>query len=469
IWVLANALGGYGALLDLGISTTIQKYVSEHRARGSARPLSAIVSTGFVLYIVVAGLALAALGGLASFVPRLFDVGSDLRHAAFWVTLLIAVQIAIALPGATLTAVLRGLQRFDLANILVIAGTLLSAALVLVALRLGTGVVGVAAASAIVTAVMQLPAIWLVRRAAPDVRLDLHAVTRESVRSVFSFSASVFLVRLAVVVKARTDAIVIGAALPVRMITPYALAQRLAESVSLLVGPFVQVLLPIASDASARDDRDTVRAVYLTASRIALALSIGLALTVAILASAILEVWVGAAYAPYGYLVAILAAVVVIDTLGWTAGSVLTGLGLHRPLAWMATGNAAVKVVLSIILVHPFGLPGVAVAAIVPSAVEAAFFVMPYSLRALGVRASEFAAQVVFPNVLPTAVMLAALVVAATLTDTDSAAALAATLPLAFLAYFVAYARFSATDLERRFYRALGGGAWSLLTRPGRN
>jgi O-antigen/teichoic acid export membrane protein len=469
LWILANALGGYGGLLDMGISSAVQKYVAEHRVRNSPREAAALVSTALVLYAVLGLVALALLGGLAHSIPGIFGVAPGHRDVATWLTVIVGMQLAISLPAATPAAVLRGAQRFDLTNVLVIMGTLLTAIFTVVVLQLGGGIVAVAAVGVAVLATMQIPAVWFVRRVAPDLRLEFSAVTQRSIRTVFSFSASVFAVRVAGVLTQRTDAIVIGASLPIRMITPYSLAQRLAEVIMLLTNQFVQVLLPLASELDALSERRQLRAVYLTATRMALALSIALAATMGILGSSILALWVGDTYSGYGYVVSILAAAAAVDTLNWPGASLVTGMALHRPLARIALGNGIVNIGLSVLLVHPYGLTGVAVATLVPSVVTSILFVLPYSLRTIGVRASEFVLDVLRPNVVPAAVIIGTLFAARAMLNTDRPGVLAVTIVVTLSFYLAAYLRFSASRVERAFYRRVATSIWRTVTRPPRD
>jgi O-antigen/teichoic acid export membrane protein len=469
LWILATSLAGYGGLLDLGISSTLQKYVAEHRARAAPHELSYLVSTAVALYALLGVIAAGIVIALARLVPGLFDVAADHRSAAMWLIVLVGLQVAISLPAAAPTAVLRGAQRFELSNLLVVVGTLLTAGLTVFVLAIGGGIIAVAAVGVAVTAAMQLPAVVLARRAVPELRLGLAGIDRRRIFSVFSFSVSVFTVRLAAVLTRRTDPIVIGAALPVQAITPFALAQRLPEAVSLLTNQFVQILLPLASELDARDERATLRAVYLAATRVALSLSLALGATMAILGSSILDIWVGDAYSRYGHLVAILAGAAIVDTLGWPAASMLTGMGRHRPLAWMAIANGVAKVSLSVVLVTTIGLTGVALATLIPTVLQTTLLVLPYSLRAIGVQASEFVTHVLGRNVVPAVVICSVLIAARTLVDTDRPEVLTGTVLLALTAYGVAYMRFSAGVLERRFYRGLRASTWSTLSRAARN
>jgi O-antigen/teichoic acid export membrane protein len=468
LWLLATSLTGYGGLLDLGISAAVQKYVAEHRARGTTDELSRIISTALALYGGLGLVAVVGLGALAPLIATVVGADSGLRDVAVWLVVLVGVQVAVTLLAAIPKAVLQGAQRFELANLIVIVTTMLVAGLTVTVLALGAGIVAVAAVAIAVDIVMQLPAVWLVRRAVPELRLDIGGVSRKRVRAVFTFSVSVLARRVADLLERRTDPFVIGAALPVRMITPFSLAQRLPEAISILTNQFVQVLLPLASELDARDERATLRALYLTATRVSMAFSLALGTVVAVLGPSILTLWVGGSYARYGYLAAILTVAAVVDTIGWAAASILTGIGRHRPLAWMVLAAGVTKVALSVGLVFAAGLTGVAVATVIPFAVVTLAFVVPYSLKTLGVRLRDFAAKVLLPNLFPALASTTLLVAARMRLDTDQPAVLFGSAAAALTVYLVTYLRFSAGRAERQFYRELHAATWAALTRTAR-
>jgi O-antigen/teichoic acid export membrane protein len=223
-------------------------------------------------------------------------------------------------------------------------------------------------------------------------------------------------------------------------VTPFALAQRLAESVFLLANQFLKVLLPVAAGFDPARDAARLRSLFLTGTRLGLVLALPVALIVGILAPALLTAWVGREYAEHAPLVAILAAAFVVDAVTWPAGSVLVGIGRQRPLAWMAAANGAGNVVLSIALVKPFGLTGVAIGTLVPNVCEGLLLAVPYAMRTIGVTARQLLRTSLLPHLVPSAVVAASLMLARVTVDPAALAlagvalAAAAVYPLLYLA-----------------------------------
>jgi O-antigen/teichoic acid export membrane protein len=359
--------------------------------------------------------------------------------------------------------VLRGLHRFDLQNLLVIANAILVSVGWVVVLLLGGGVVGLVLVNILVMLVLQVPTIWLIRWAAPELGYGWRGASRAAVGTVFRFSTWVFAVNIAGRVQTKTDEIVIGAFLPVSAVTPYALANKLSDVGLMLTEQFLKVLLPLASELHAGADRARLRALYLTSTRLTLAIFVPVGGTLAILAGPILSGWVGPAYADYAYVAVILVVADCIAASQWPAGSVLQAMVRHRPIALSAMAAALANLVLSILLLPSLGLAGVALGTLIPATVEAFGFVLPYTLRVVGVSLGEVLREVALPTLAPAVPMAG---VAYGLLWAVAPTSLLAVAPIAALSvatYALVYLWLGARELEREACRGFASGTVRLI------
>jgi O-antigen/teichoic acid export membrane protein len=150
------------------------------------------------------------------------------------------------------------------------------------------------------------------------------------------------------------------------------------------------------------------------------------------------------------------------------AASTIIGLHLHRRLAVVMVGEGVVNLVLSVLLVGPLGLLGVAVGTVLPSLAVSVGFVPWYLREHLGIRMVDFARAV---WVRPIIAMLPFAIVTALLEHYWVAsnlavffAQVAAALPVAALGA-VAYglSRDDRLELRRRFGRFLPRSVVALL------
>lgn len=464
LWALVGSVVAYGSLLDFGIAGAVVKYVAEYRARGETEQAHSLVATALCLYTILGLIAIVLSAAIAPIFPRLFNVPPGERATATWLVLLSGSLVGLSIPCATAAAVLRGLQRFDLVNIISSTATLLIAAGTVAVLLLGGGVLGMAAVGIITTLVMQVPSIWLVNRIAPELRFGWRGASRRLVRTIFAFSSALFVTQAAGRLQTKTDEIVIGAFLPISAVTPYAIARRLSEMAGLLTNQFLKVLLPLASELHAANDQTRLRSLYITGTRLTLAIFLPIGCILVVLTRPLLTVWVGAAYADYAHLVVILALAGLIDTSQWPAGSVLQAMARHRPLAILAGGAALANLALSIALVSRFGVTGVALGTLVPTTVVCLGFIMPYAMRIIGVSPAAALKEIGLPTLLPVVPMAIVLYALRQAVELPSLLSIMAVASVGMLVYVVGYLSVGAGEVERQAYRSFALSAIRFAT-----
>jgi O-antigen/teichoic acid export membrane protein len=460
LWILVGSIVAFGWLLDLGIAAAVTKFVAEHSARGDIEAVHRTVSTALWIY---AGLGLAAvllgvIGGLVIGVT--LGLAPSERASLGWLTFLMALTIGITIAFSPATAVLRGLQRFDLANLAIVGTGIAMLLTSILALALGAGLLGMVAANTVVTLVGQVWTVWLVRRSAPSLRFDWRDPDRTVARRIAGFSGAVFAVQLASRLQFEVDGIVVAAVLSVGSVTPYALALRLSGLATIVAGQFTSVIQPVAAQLSAGDDRVRLRTLYIVSTRLTLAILLPLGVAVSALAGPILTVWVGSQYDDAAALVAILTAAAIIDTSLWPAGYILQGMNRHRPLALIALVSALANIGLSIVLARNLGLIGVALGTLIPTSLEACMFVTPLATRLLGVSPVMFVNQAILPAVWPCIPTALLLVLIDQMLDLTSPPALVVAGGLAVTLYFACYLAVAATSRERRLIIDFAARAW---------
>jgi O-antigen/teichoic acid export membrane protein len=455
LWVLVGAVVAYGTLFDFGIWATVIKYVAEYRARGESEEAHHLVATALTLHTLL-GLAVVVITLLlAPVFPKLFNVPPADQATATALVMLSGLGIGISIPSTTSVAVLCGLQRFDLSNLISAGGTLLTGIATVVVLLLGGGVVAIVAVGIPLTLLMQIPSVWLVYYIAPDLKFGWKGAQRSLVRKVVSFGSPLFIMQVSGRLQNKTDEIVIGAVLPVSAIAPYSVARRLSEWASLLANQFVKVLLPLASELHVNTDWTRLRSLYLVSTRLTLAIYLPIGCAIVLLARPFLTAWVGPAFAASAPLVGILTLSGLIDASQWPAGSVLQGTARHHWLAVMSACSAVLNLVLSIFLAQRMGVAGVALGTLIPTALIDLGLVMPYAMRVIGVGARDVLRKSVMPALLPVIPTVLFLLVIQATVPLSSLLAVIIAAGCGMLIYLAVYVPVSASEFERQTYRSL--------------
>jgi O-antigen/teichoic acid export membrane protein len=147
----------------------------------------------------------------------------------------------------------------------------------------------------------------------------------------------------------------------------------------------------------------------------------------------------------------LLAITVIVRVAGATANTLLKGAGRHRLVAFTNAMTALSNLGLSVAIITPLGLPGVAIGTLVPVCLASIFVVFPAGCRRVGLPVRQAWTQAVWPALWPVSVM--ALYVSATRSlVASSLAAVGVELVMAAGIYLITFLFFGISVKERRLY-----------------
>lgn len=398
LWSLVFSALGFLALLDLGFGTAATKYAAEGRGSGDLLRRNQALSTVGAVYLALSLLAAAAVLGLALLFDRLFEVPAGRQQTALWIVLILGVRlVVVALPLSLFRSVLFGSQRIDLVNAMQVLGTVAYGVGAWLGLRAGGGLVTLAWINLGAMLLEHLLYVVLAFRHVPGLRLSPALVQRSTLREVSSFSAATFMVNVAGLVLLRTDPIIVSFGASLTGVAVYAVALKLAENAHLLVKQFVNVLGPLVAELHAAGDRSKVRQVLVSASRFAVVPAGGITAALAVLGQRAVVLWVGPEFDGAGTVLTVLLLAVTASVPQMVASSVLTMSGEHKAVARAAVLSAVLNLTLSIALIGPLGLVGVALGTLITTLVIDVGYVLNLACRAQQVRYATLLARVYGP------------------------------------------------------------------------
>src|SRR5438552_13722772 len=210
MWVLVGSLLDYYGLLGLGMRTAVFRFVSQFKGSVERDALDkTFVSSLFLT--VITGLMVSAASLLLAFpLPAFFKVADAARPAFRWLIILLGFSIGITFPARLLGTYLSALQRWDLYNMAAILTTLLRALLIVFVLSRGFGIIGVGIVS-LGIAVLSLLFHWiLVRRADPEISVDVRRSSWLRIKELFRFGVHSSLIMVGDYLRFYSDSSVIG-------------------------------------------------------------------------------------------------------------------------------------------------------------------------------------------------------------------------------------------------------------------
>jgi O-antigen/teichoic acid export membrane protein len=392
VWVLMASLTGYLGLLDLGVRSAITRYVARFHAQAHHSEAGLVASAALVIFLAAGVVAVCVPTFLAAYVDRLFQIPEDFRSSARIVLVLAGANIAVSLVGGIFAGVVVALQRFDLRNGVEVLQAGLRALATVLALSAGGGIVTLAVINLFFSVAAGVAYVWLSVRVYPGLRIRLTDCDRPHLRLVFSFSVYSFLLQVSAQLVFYSDAVVIGAFLPLNAITFFAIAGNLMNYSRGLISSISTTTSPLVSALEAANRDDEVREVLLRGARFATALILPISITFMLRGSSFIELWMGPQYAELsGRVLCVLNVALLFAAASQVASATLVGLGRHKILAAIGVLVGICNVALSIALVGPMGVVGVAWGTTIPDLATSLLFFPWYLRRTVGIAIQQYA------------------------------------------------------------------------------
>lgn len=390
IWVLIFSITGYYGLFDLGIRSSVVRYVSKYVAVGDNEQLARLVNTSLFTYTCIAGVTFALTLAIAPYVNVFFRIPPEFHSTARILLLMVGASVALGFPLGIVGGFLEGLQRFDILNATNILATLLRAALIVVALGRGRGLLTIALITVILpllTSVVRAVIAFRIR----SVTFGWKYVDRGTFREMANYSGATLMIIIAGRLKFKTDEIVIGSMLSAAAITYFNVGARIVDYAGEVVVGLAQVFVPMSSEAEATGKIDRLRRIFIVGNRFCAFTIFPICAILIILGKSIIEVWVGKKYIAESYPVLV---IMILPCTLWYAqgasGRVLFGMGRHGTWAKVTLIEGVCNLILSVLLVRPYGIVGDAFGTAIPLTCSMLLFMPQHLCRRLVIPVRTF-------------------------------------------------------------------------------
>jgi O-antigen/teichoic acid export membrane protein len=405
LWVLLGSITVHFSILDLGYGGALVKFMAQYRAHRNARALNEIASTLFFVFAAIGIVAYALAVVVAFNLDHIFRITPEQAHVGKWILLIIAVHISLNFPFSVFGGVISGFQRYDANNVVAVATSIAVAGVNAAMLLAGYGLVGLVAATTGVRIVAYFVYRMNAYRIFPELEIRLSLFRRHRLREVTGFSVYSSVIDWANKLNYQLDTLVIGAFLGSSAVAVWAPAERIITGTQRLTNQLNGVLFPVIVDSDASQQKVRLQQILLQGTRLSLVMVVPIATTLILLADPLIHAWLGPKKGPAMAgaipVLQILALAVSIRVGNATGNTVLKGAGEHRMLAFVNLGTGLANLALSVILINPYGLVGVAVGTLVPIGFTALFILFPASCRRVGLPLSQAVTHAILPAVWP--------------------------------------------------------------------
>jgi O-antigen/teichoic acid export membrane protein len=292
IWSLFFAFYAYLTALDLGVGSTMMRFVAAQRPSSDRQALSRTVRAG-VWVALGLGLIWAVVVELTrGWIARAFHVPAAVMSEALDALAIFGIGVLVVFPTQAVVASLQGFERIDLSNLCVTLGVVVHVVFLCVGLSAGAGLRGAALAGVVGQAVAGLLAAILLRRqltAVPAGGRGSGPVWRDMLH----YSAALQLLWVLIMLQNQSGKIVLGLLGNLTMVADYELAFRVAFAVFTVPLLIRDPVIPTVSRIWEGEGQAAVKSLFVSTSRWVYMVSVIAFGMLWLLAPDIARVWLG--------------------------------------------------------------------------------------------------------------------------------------------------------------------------------
>lgn len=393
VWVLIGSVLGYFTVLDIGLFSAAERYVSLHFARREWDEVNTILSTSLVVLGLVGLAGFAVVSAATLFLPLLID-SEEMRATVRAVVLVCALDLALFFPGGTFNGVIVARLRYDLAGLLQIAKVIIRTGLIIYFISEGYALLALATITLATNMLERGAKIWLAARLFPEMSLSLARFSRKHYREFVAYGVPSFLTEVSDKVRFYVDNVVVGMMLGVAAVTTYNIAVRLVHYYIQMIVSGVGYLLPVFTAQLGTGDFTGLRRSFLFSTRIGVMASAVIGGFLVTLGGPVIALWIGEEYRWAALPLAVLVAGLFVEVGQTPSSNLLFALGRQSFLARLGIVEAVTNLALSLALARPLGLVGVAIGTALPLIALRATIMPVYVCRQIELPLGSFAASV---------------------------------------------------------------------------
>ncbi len=406
LWEMIGAVIGYMGILDLGLRPAISRYAAKHHAEDDPQALQSVYMSA-IAFMAVVGVLLFVFFFLWAvwFSGSIAPEGSPHQKYTLFL-IIIGAYLLISFPGYVAESYLEGFQKYYLKNNITIVNSVIGSILLYSFITPENGLILLAAINAVGLTIKYLLFIWILSRPAYGaIRAEIGNFSMRRLRELIVFGFKSFVQGIATRVENATDVLVIGMILGPAAVPFYSIPANLTHHIRGLGWTLTHAFMPLFSGLSAKAEDETIRNVFLVSSRYVVSIIFAMGTGALLLGVPFISIWLEPEFGEKArWLIVFLVFFTVLPFINPFASRYLTAINKHGIFARLTPLAALMNIGLSLVLVHPFGLEGVAFASVVPGLIFVPLY-LRYTCRHLELSVWHYLRSSVLPALFPAGLM----------------------------------------------------------------
>jgi len=375
VWLLiGGSVFRYATMLSMGLNSSINRYIPVYIARNDEDGVRRVISTSLFFFSIVAVVLAASSVVIYWNVGNWFIIEPELVSKAATLVLVVGLCFAFAMPLQPSTAILSGLQRYDIINLAILTTLLLRTILLVMLLCRGFGITTMGLVFGVSEIVIRVVHSFFVRRFLPGASLSLANIDFRLLKEMLAYGINTFFYAAGAIIIYKASSVIIGIFIGTAQISQFEVAVAGVLLLSQFLQAFTAAVKPAVSDLDARDDQWRVKEISFLTQKYSLLLILPGGCFLIAMGREFLWIWVGEKFQDpgvintMGSILVILAIAHCLRLAQHSNFLVLVGRGQHKIFGILTASTAIFCVSASVVAVKVlnWGLLGIAWSYFVP-------------------------------------------------------------------------------------------------------
>ncbi len=295
VWILVGQVIAYLGVLDLGVSSSVGRFVAKYDARKDEEGLLRILNTSlflnFLSMVIVVLVTLLIWPKFSVF----FNLSEEYYKTGSRLILLTGCGIAVSLPLRIGQGIFRGTHRFDLTYLFNSLSVILKILLVVTFFYFwekGSFILlaGINIGTALLPGVLMC---LLAQRQIPKLVIKREYLSKCTLKEIWSLSFSALIISASTLIFKKAQILAVGKIASVEAVTVYAIPTMLMVYGSKLVAYITACFVPLASKMHTLGDEKQLQSLNIQGAKISFAIFLGLLVITGYFAEPFLSFWLG--------------------------------------------------------------------------------------------------------------------------------------------------------------------------------
>jgi len=376
IWALVLSVVAYSSFLDVGMKQSLARFIPKYYAMKDFQSLNEVMNSSSLIYRITGTMVIPFTLLVAFVFIDSFNIPEELLDITRIVLIIIGLRQAIFFYFTTRTAI-GPFHRYDIANGIDIFFDISRALVIVLFLKMGYGLIALAIITISITLIKIVTRSTAQRKIVPEIKYKYKFITKVKVKELLNYGSISFLIVVCWMVIFNSDNIIIGIFLTTTEITYFSIAATLVNYLRALISSIGIPLVPAISHLDATSDIKEIASMFYKIMKYLYFLCTGICMMILFYGDKFIYLWMGPEFTTTVNILYILIVPACIYLPQMMANSVLLGISRHKSLFYMLLIEMFGNIILSLILLHFFGIYGVAFGTAIPQLLIY-IFIYPY-------------------------------------------------------------------------------------------